>query len=214
MDTNKLKLTFLLLVAVVPISLATWVFGVREEEGVSSTTNKGELVIHVIDITRLDLRDEQGKPAYIAFEKLVADVDPEDYQPRPWQLLYLGSAECDAQCEERLYFLRQMHKRLNAEATRVERVYVQVEDSLTPLPAATRNLLAEQQADMKIAYATAAELRTILAASVPEHIDPARLHYIYVVDPLGNVMMYFTPENTPEEMLDDIDNLLDRSSVG
>jgi hypothetical protein len=49
---------------------------------------------------------------------------------------------------------------------------------------------------------------------VPADINPANLHYIYVVDPLGNVMMYFTPENTPEEMLDDIDNLLDRSSVG
>src|SRR5215207_7348840 len=116
MDTNKLKLTFLLLVAAVPIGLATWVYGVRELQGANSTTNKGELVIPVIDITRLDLRDEQGQPAYVAFEEHVSNVDPKDYDPRPWQLLYLGTAECEAQCEERLYFLRQMHKRLNAEA--------------------------------------------------------------------------------------------------
>jgi hypothetical protein len=107
-----------------------------------------------------------------------------------------------------------MHTRLNAEAKRVERVYVQVEDTLTPLPQPTRNLLAEQQADMKIVYATSANLEAVLAPSVPANINPANLHYIYVVDPLGNVMMYFTPANTPEEMLDDIDNLLDRSSVG
>lgn len=214
MDTTKLKLTFLLLAAALPISLATWVFGVREQQGVSSTTNKGELVIPIIDITRLDLRDEQGQPAYVAFEEFVSNVDPKDYQPRPWQLLYLGAAECEAQCAERLYFLRQMHVRLNAEAKRVERVYVQVEDSLTPLLQTTRTLLAEQQNDMKVAYATAAGLQEVLAASVPENITPANLHYIYVVDPLGNLMMYFTPENTPEEMLDDIDNLLDRSSAG
>ncbi len=214
MDTTKLKLTFLLLAAALPISLATWVFGVREQQGVSSTTNKGELVIPIIDITRLDLRDEQGQPAYVAFEEFVSNVDPKDYQPRPWQLLYLGAAECEAQCAERLYFLRQMHVRLNAEAKRVERVYVQVEDSLRPLLQTTRTLLAEQQNDMKVAYATAAGLQEVLAASVPENITPANLHYIYVVDPLGNLMMYFTPENTPEEMLDDIDNLLDRSSAG
>jgi hypothetical protein len=214
MDTNKLKLTFLLLIAAVPISLATWVFGIREEQGVSTTTNKGELVIPVIDVTRLDLRDEDGKPTYVAFEELVSNVDPQDYEPRPWQLLYLGAAECEAECVERLYFLRQMHTRLNAEAKRVERVYVQVEDTLTPLPQPTRNLLAEQQADMKIVYATSANLEAVLAPSVPANINPANLHYIYVVDPLGNVMMYFTPANTPEEMLDDIDNLLDRSSVG
>ncbi len=183
MDTTKLKLTFLLLAAALPISLATWVFGVREQQGVSSTTNKGELVIPIIDITRLDLRDEQGQPAYVAFEEFVSNVDPKDYQPRPWQLLYLGAAECEAQCAERLYFLRQMHVRLNAEAKRVERVYVQVEDSLTPLLQTTRTLLAEQQNDMKVAYATAAGLQEVLAASVPQNIAPANLHYIYVVDP-------------------------------
>jgi hypothetical protein len=214
MDTNKLKLTFLLLIAVVPISLATWVFGIREEKGVSSTTNKGELVIPIIDITRLNLRDEQGAPAYVGFEELVRNVDPKDYEPRPWQLLYLGAAVCDAACAERLYFLRQMHKRLNAEAKRVERVYVQVASTSATLPAATRALLAEQQNDMKVLYAEAASLQEVLSASVPADIDPAGLHYIYVVDPLGNVMMYFTPENTPEEMLDDIDKLLDRSSAG
>jgi cytochrome oxidase Cu insertion factor (SCO1/SenC/PrrC family) len=214
MDTNKLKLTFLLLVAAVPISLATWVYGVREVEGVSSTTNKGELVVPVIDITRLDLRDEQGQPAYVAFEERVSDVDPKDYEPKPWQLLYLGTAECETQCEERLYFLRQMHKRLNGEASRIERVYVHVADTLVPLPEVTRILLTEQQGDMKIVYATSRALQATLAPTVPDNIDPINLHYIYVVDPLGNVMMYFTPENTPEEMLDDLDKLLDRSSVG
>lgn len=214
MDKNKLKLTFLLLVAAVPISLATWVYGIRELEGVSSTTNNGELVVPVIDITRLDLRDDHGQPAYVAFEEHVSNIEPGDYEPRAWQLLYLGTGECETQCEERLYFLRQMHKRLNAEAGRVERVYVHVADALTPLPELTHTLLREQQADMKIMHATSAALQEALDASVPADIDPVGLHYIYVVDPLGNVMMYFTPQNTPEEMLDDLDNLLDRSSIG
>ena len=214
MDPSKLKLTFLLLVAAVPISLATWVFNMREEQGVSSTTNKGELVIPVIDITRLDLRDAEGQPAHVSFEDFVSTIAVDDYEPRPWQLLYLGTGACEEECAERLYFLRQMHIRLNAEAKRVERVYVQVEDTLAPLLETTRALLAEQQSDMKIAYATAAGLHEVLAPSVPTAIDPAKLHYIYVVDPLGNIMMYFTPDNTPEQMLDDLDNLLDRSSVG
>jgi hypothetical protein len=34
------------------------------------------------------------------------------------------------------------------------------------------------------------------------------------VDPLGNVMLYFTPGNTPEEILSDLDTLLDSSSLG
>lgn len=214
MDKNKLKLTFLLLIAALPISLATWYFGTREFAGLSATTNKGVLVRPVLDVTTLELRNGAGEPAYLPFEALVAGVDPEEYDPRPWQLLYLGAPECDDSCAERLYFLRQLHVRLSREFERVERVYVQASDAPGPLPAATAALLAEQQADMKVVYARETALRNLLQATVPAGTDPVSLHYIYVVDPVGNVMLYFTPENTPEEILSDLDTLLDNSSLG
>jgi hypothetical protein len=214
MDKNKLKLTFLLLIAVVPISLATWYFNTREYQGSVATGNKGVLVIPVLDVTTLDLRNGLGEPAYLSFEELTAGVSPEDYKPRPWQLLYLGAPECDDSCVERLYFLRQLHVRLSREFDRVQRVYVQASDASGPLPDATATLMAEQQPDMKVVYAGASALRTRLQATVPANADPVTEHYIYVVDPVGNVMLYFTPENTPEDILSDLDTLLDNSSLG
>ncbi|MGV3592049.1 MAG: SCO family protein [Gammaproteobacteria bacterium] len=214
MDKNKAKLTFLLLIAALPIGSATWYFGMRENSGLMSTTNKGELVIPVVDVTTLDLRNGAGEPAYLSFDELVAGVDPEDYEPRPWQLLYLGAPECDDTCVERLYFLRQLHVRLGKEFDRVQRVYVQASDTSGPLPAATAAFIAEQQPDMRIVYANAAALREKLRATVASGADPLTQHYIYVVDPVGNVMLYFTPENTPDEILSDLDKLLDNSSLG
>jgi hypothetical protein len=214
MDKNKLKLTFLLLIAALPISLATWQFGVREYQGVSATTNKGLLVIPVLDVTTLNLRNGAGEPAYPSFEERSAGVTPEDYEAPPWQLLYLGAPECDDSCAERLYFLRQLHVRLAREFDRVERVYVQASDQSGPLPPATAALMAEQQADMKVVYAGATALRELLKTTVSGSADPVSEHYIYVVDPLGNVMLYFTPENTPEDILSDLDTLLDNSSLG
>ena len=149
MDKNKLKLTFLLLIAALPISLATWYFGTRELEGVSATTNKGVL-----------------------------------------------------------------HVRLSKEFERVERVYVQVSDAPGPLPEATAALLAAQQPDMKVVYTGEATLRDLLRGAVAPGSDPISMHYIYVVDPVGNVMLYFTPVNTPEDILSDLDKLLDHSSLG
>ncbi len=214
MDKNKLKLTFLLLIAVLPISLATWYFGTREYQGVAATTNKGVLVIPVLDVTTLDLRNGAGASAYQPFDELVAGVSPEDYKPRPWQLLYLGAPECDDSCVERLYFLRQLHVRLSREFDRVERVYVQASDVPGPLPDVTAALMTAQQPDMKVVYAGASALSERLQAPVPVGADPVSEHYIYVVDPVGNVMLYFTPENTPEDILSDLDTLLDNSSLG
>lgn len=214
MDKNKAKLTFLLLIAALPIGSATWYFGVQEYQGLMATTNKGMLVSPVIDITALDLRTGAGEPAYLSFEERTAGVDPEDYDAPPWQLLYLGAPECDDSCVDRLYFLRQLHVRLGREFERVQRVYVQASDEPGPLPNTTAALLSEQQPDMKVVYAGKTALLERLRATVPAGIDPLAQHYIYVVDPLGNVMLYFTPRNTPEEILSDLDTLLDNSSAG
>ena len=214
MDLNKLKLTFLLLIAVVPISLATWVFSLREVQGVNKTTNKGELLSPIIDITAFDFRDGEGRSAYVTFEDTISKVLPKDYSPQPWRLIYLGAPACDAVCTERLYFLRQLHIRLNAESKRVERVYAQVSDTLDPLPEATKAHFSEQQPDLKIVYALTPTVQALLTPTLTNGSNPITSHYIYVVDPLGNVMMFFTPENTPEQMLSDLDKLLDQSSVG
>lgn len=214
MDTNKLKLSALLLMAALPISLATWYFGVASNQSMLATSNKGRLVQPVLDVTELQLRDPAGAAAYLPFEQLVQGVTPEDYQPRPWQLLYLGAPECDEVCAERLYFLRQVHARLGRESDRVERVYVQVASGAASLPEATARLLAEQHPGMKQFNAEASHLRATLARTTDNGADAIANHYIYVVDPVGNVMLYFTPDNTAEQILSDLDKLLDQSSLG
>ena len=214
MDKNKLKLTVLLLFAVVPISLATWYFSVRQDAGSVDTTNKGVLVVPVLDITDLGLLDTKGQVAYVPFDELVKEVTPEEYKPRPWQLIYLGQSECDEVCVERLYFLRQMHIRLGKESDRVERVYVNASAGQGALPARTNQLLGEEIPDLRILAGDLELLQEKLARTVPAGTDPVEAHYIYVTDPVGNVMMYFTPANTIEEIFSDIDKLLDRSSLG
>ncbi|HWK53360.1 MAG TPA: hypothetical protein VNR18_03250 [Hyphomicrobiales bacterium] len=212
MDKNKLKLIALLGIAIVPLSLATWAFNKAIEHGVGGTTNKGVLVTPVLDLAELGLRDAEGGPAYQGFEELTAGVSPDDYDPRPWQLLYLGTANCDAGCEDRLFFLRQMHILLAGDAPRVQRVYVQVGQG-TQLDPGVAALLEREHPGMRAVFVDSATLGAELAPSAAGH-DPVAEHYIYVADPVGNVMMYFTPGNTPEQILSDLEKLLKRSSLG
>ena len=212
MDRNKLKLTLILLLVTVPISLATWVYYANFNSNAFGTTSKGTLVLPVIDISELQLKDVDDKPAYLSFEEMTATVTPKQYKPRPWQLLYIGSENCDATCRQRLYFLRQLHVRLGGEAGRVQRVYVLTGDGDEQVDAATRDYLQDQQADMRILRGKLEKVANALRRS-PE-TDPIDGHYIYLMDPVGNIMLYFTPALDAEAILKDLKKLLDASSIG
>lgn len=213
MDRNKLKLLLLLSGFLVPVVSATWYFRTITDGSMVSTTNRGTLIQPVLDLPALQLTDDNGAPAYQTFEQMTAGVDPDAYKPRPWQLLFLSTADCDEACVERLYFLRQMHIRLNRESERVQRVFVLVDSADAQLAPALLETFAAQQPDMRIVRANPAELQPQLAPTTQGR-DPVAEHFIYVADPVGNVMLYFTPENTLDEILKDIDKLLDQSSLG
>ena len=44
--------------------------------------------------------------------------------------------------------------------------------------------------------------------------DPATADRVYLVDPLGNVMMVYPPDGRPKGMLEDLKRLLGLSHVG
>jgi hypothetical protein len=212
-NANKLKLSFLLLISLVPIVAATLYFRWSLESGSNGTTSKGVLISPVLDLARLELRDEDGEPAYLTFEEMTAGVDPEDYEPRPWQVLFVTSAECRDACVERLYMLRQMHLRLASEATRVQRALVLVDGKGAKIPQTTLDVLAEQQPDLRLLNGDAATLKRELAPSAAGR-DLIEENFIYLADPVGNIMLYFTPENTVDEIFRDIDKLLEQSGLG
>ena len=211
MNSGKIKLTILLVAIILPITAATLLFMMKEGQGFGSTTNKGHLINPVLDITEFGMKTKTGEAIFLPFEVTVADIAPEDYVPRPWGLVYLGQRECDQICEERITYLRQLHRRLGAEATRVARYYINTDEDFAPQ---TTTLFQQSFPEMTLSYSNKTLLKNNLARTHAENIDPIEQHYIYVVDPVGNVMLYFTPENTPEEILSDLDKLLDQSSLG
>jgi len=212
MNAHKLKLTFLLTISLLPIVLATLYFRASMERGVY-TSSRGVLIQPLLELSRLNLRDAQGERAYLSFDELVEGVDPKDYQPRPWQLLFLSSVDCDLSCIDRLLFLRQIHLRLGREADRVQRAFILVDDADRALPEAILENFASQQPDMRLLRGNPDWLQQELAPTAQGR-NPVHEHFIYVADPVGNIMLYFTPENTPEDILRDVDKLLDQSSLG
>ena len=49
---------------------------------------------------------------------------------------------------------------------------------------------------------------------LPNVSGAVNAHRVYLIDPLGNLMMFYTPEAKPKGMLDDMKRLLRLSSIG
>ncbi|MGQ0652667.1 MAG: SCO family protein [Betaproteobacteria bacterium] len=115
-----------------------------------------------------------------------------------WVLVTIDAAACDAACERKLYYLRQIWRAQGKNMDRVERLWI-VTDAAAPRPE-----LLDAITGTRIAR------DAHLAASFP---GVGRDH-LYVVDPLGNLMMRFPRDPDASRMLKDVQRLLRVSRFG
>jgi cytochrome oxidase Cu insertion factor (SCO1/SenC/PrrC family) len=123
-----------------------------------------------------------------------------------WTFLYLQQGRCDDECHRHLYDTRQVRLALDREMNRVQRVFIGDSDccDLKELQAAHPDLLT-------IRSSPADEP---LLALLPMDSAAVNSHRVYLIDPLGNLMMFYAPEAKSKGMLEDMKRLLRLSSIG
>jgi hypothetical protein len=125
-----------------------------------------------------------------------------------WTLLYVGSGRCPAACRRDLYDTRQVRIALNRDMDRVQRVFIAAGDCCDwPFLDAEHPDLITVRASPE-----AAPLLELLPSI--DGIPPATADRVYLIDPLGNLMMSFAPQAPPKGMLTDLKRLLGLSHVG
>jgi cytochrome oxidase Cu insertion factor (SCO1/SenC/PrrC family) len=119
-----------------------------------------------------------------------------------WVLVQFDESRCDAYCERKLYFMRQVRRALGRDAERVERLWV-----LTDAGVPSATLLAATEGTRVVRVASGRFLAAFPAQATPTD-------HIYLVDPMGNLMLRFPREPDPSRMLKDLQRLLKYSQVG
>jgi len=120
-----------------------------------------------------------------------------------WLLLFADLEPCADECRERLYTIRQIRKMLGKEMDRVDRVFLH-----GATPPDTVFLAAEHPGLITTAEA---DLAGLLNNKRPSD-QPAGGYYL--IDPLGNLVLYFRPDIEPSDIVDDIKHLLRLSRIG
>ena len=119
-----------------------------------------------------------------------------------WVLVSIDAGRCDAECEKKLVYLRQLRLTQGKDMERVERAWL-VSD------------MAEPRGETVAAFPgtwIARAAGTGLIEAFPAPRAPA--DHIYVIDPLGNLMMRFPPDPDSRRLIKDLSRLLKASRVG
>jgi hypothetical protein len=117
-----------------------------------------------------------------------------------WTLVFAGPGECDPVCQQALYLMRQSRLAQGQEMERVARLWL-VGAGTDPAPE-----LLVQHDGLRVARANAAWLQQLPDAAAGRHV--------YLVDPLGNVMMRFPESADPRRVIKDLQRLLKYSPLG
>jgi hypothetical protein len=130
--------------------------------------------------------------------------DTRDPAPK-WTLVYIGAGACDARCREALTLMRQTRLALNDDMTRVQRLFLATGEccDYAYLNAEQAGLVTALAADEKLLATFALDAKPVAQAG-----------RIYIVDPLGNLMMSYDPGAPPKGLLQDLKKLLKLSHIG
>ena len=171
----------------VPLLLSFWLYyGLHWHP--RGTTNHGDLIEPVRQLPDVALTDAGGTAHSHVFQA-------------KWTLVYVGDGACDANCRSTLFFMRQTRLSLNNEMTRVQRVF------LATGHCCDRAWLDAQHPGL---IAVDASQAPALLAQFPD----GRAQTLFVVDPLGNLMMRYDARLPPRGLLDDLKHLLQLSHIG
>lgn len=161
----------------------------------SGSTNKGDLIHPARPLPEVTLPSvgDQQLPANTLRGK--------------WTLVFIGDGACDNRCREALTLMRQTRLALNDDITRVQRLF------LVTGNCCDGNYLDQEQRGLLLGRIDNPEGKTLLE-TFPDGADAVSHGRIYLVDPLGNLMMKYEPDAPQKALLDDLKKLLKLSHIG
>ncbi|MFK7967348.1 MAG: SCO family protein [Burkholderiaceae bacterium] len=212
---NKRVLLLLAAVCIAPVVASYTAYYFLPPEG---RTNYGDLVNPQVDTRSLEtspLADTLpvDEKARLGLDTPLAPKTPDvtagetvslnDWRGR-WLMVLVAPAACDSACQTNLYNMRQVRLTTGKHRDRVQRLWLVTDDVS---PAAD---LLKQHAGMVTARVAPATARSLFQpATGQQPVD-----HIFLIDPLGNLMMRFPAQTDPSKMKKDINKLLKASRIG
>jgi len=183
---GRVQLFLMSLVFFGPLILAAWLYFSGTGFQPQGRTNHGELLEPLLDIG-----------------DALPDAAIHAHNDGHWLLVYSNTGACDPACEFALLTLRQSRLMLGQEMERLRRVFLHGDTAPDTVFLANEHPGLITLRDSKLSELLEDKRGTKRAAGG-----------YFLIDPLGNLVMYFRPDIDPGDMVEDIDHLLELSRIG
>lgn len=177
-----------------PLALAFVLYYGFEGWRPHGSTNRGDLVDPPRPLPQVTLRTPQGTDLQLASLH------------GKWTLVYIGAGQCDTRCHEALTLMRQTRLALNDNMSRIDRLL------LATGGCCDQAYLAAEHEGLVVAVTDTDTPLLKIFARAQEPVEQAGR--IYIVDPLGNLMMSYEPGAPPKALFEDLKKLLKLSRIG
>lgn len=187
---EKSHLQFLLIAVffVGPLAIAAWLYFGGSNWRPAGQTNHGTLIEPVVTLPVASLATADGSATAPGFLR------------GKWSLLYLERSDCDERCRQALVQLRQIRLALGAQADRLQRVFL-CDGAIPEAP-------WFEAGHGGLIYAIVATDSSLTAALGSLNSG------LYIVDPLGNLMMRYPVNTQSKPIYQDLKKLLKLSRIG
>ena len=189
---SRALIVVIALTAVVPFTLA-WYYA-RHPELIEKTSNYGSLIQPV---RQLDYVGLLSKP--------LSAVDELGQIRGRWVLLQVAAGDCGPECAETLHKTHQGWLMLNKEMPRVKRLLL-----VEPSSGAADSPAVKGDDALLIAGSDPAVMRELAAALGKPLTDGM----VVLLDPLGNLVLWYDGGFDPYKMVKDLKHLLKASQIG
>jgi cytochrome oxidase Cu insertion factor (SCO1/SenC/PrrC family) len=145
----------------------------------------------------LGLRTLDGRPVDVASLR------------RQWLIVVVGSSRCDVACEKRLFLQRQLREMAGADRDRVDKLWL-VDDA-----PGQEGPVRDYVRSVFVAAPNTTVLRAdreALLRWLPADTGHAIEDHVYLVDPMGNLMMRAPADPDPAKLKKDLERLLNASA--
>ena len=183
-------LIFLTPIIVITVSTVWYYSGYGPEEKV----NYGRLLSEPIDVGTLDLE--------LDYQNLNVDS-----MERKWMLVHFINDACLESCADLIYVARQVNVLLARQQTRVKRyiaapleVKPKLENFFTTYP--------------DLNFIEVKDQSTTIQEFKKNGIDPFDQPNMFVIDPIGNIILHYSGEVDGKKLLADLKKLLGASKIG
>ncbi|MBP6261201.1 MAG: hypothetical protein KA361_02070 [Chromatiaceae bacterium] len=190
---RRLKPLLAMVIIFAAPSLGAWFLYFNPEYLPSGRANLGELISPVVPIpANLDLITPEGAP-----------LDREALMGK-WTLVFLAGRDCADPCQSRIRDLRQIRLALGEGSLSTERLLIMVDPDGQGRDAE----LAREFGGMRVVRTNVAGGKDLL--DLLGQGDSA-LGRIYILDPMGNLMMRYAPDAPAKDTLKDMGRLIKAS---